>query len=205
MTVVPVTVKTDRGFRLAHWLLRLFGWRVRYEGTPTGCGIIVAYPHTSNWDFIVAMTTKWATGLPVAFLGKSSLFTVPLLGPFMRWCGGIPVQRTSASGAIEDMTARIQAAAARGERWWLALAPEGTRSRSENGWRSGFYHIAVAAQVPIGLAYFNFERKEIGVTMFLQPSGNPDADMPQIARWYAEHAVARHPERATPVRLKQSR
>ncbi|MCP5281043.1 MAG: 1-acyl-sn-glycerol-3-phosphate acyltransferase [Rhodoferax sp.] len=205
MVAVPVTVTTDRGFAPARWLLRVFGWRVRYAGTPAGCGVIIAYPHTSNWDFIVGIMARWAIGLPVAFLGKDSLFTAPVLGRFMRWCGGIPVQRTGASGAIDDMTKRIHTAAARGERWWLAIAPEGTRSRSEDGWRSGFYHIAVAAQVPIGLAYFNFQRKEIGVTTYLQPSGNADADLPQIARWYAAHAAGRHPDLATPVRLKRSR
>lgn len=204
MALVPVTVTTDRGIRPVRWLMALFGWRVCYHGTPPGCGVIVAHPHTSNWDFVIAILAKWSIGLPVAFLGKESLFNAPVFGPFMRWCGGIPVQRQGASGAITEMAERIRAAQARGDRWWLAIAPEGTRSKSEDGWRSGFYHIAVAARVPIGLAYFNFARKEVGITTFLQPSGDPEADLPQIARWYADHAEGRHPHLTGPVRLKRA-
>ncbi|MEP6968997.1 MAG: 1-acyl-sn-glycerol-3-phosphate acyltransferase [Betaproteobacteria bacterium] len=205
MRVIAPTVTTDRGNALARCLLRVVGWRVIYHGTPPGCGVIIAYPHTSNWDFVVGIVAKWAVGIPVAILSKDSLFRLPVLGRFMRACGCIPVNRSSPNGVIADMAERIVQASSSGERWWLAITPEGTRKRSEDGWRSGFYHIAVAAQVPIGLAYLNFQRKEIGVITFLQPSGNPDADMPQIARWYAEHAVGRHPELATPIRLKRSR
>jgi len=200
--VSPTT--SDRGNALATGLLRLFGWRVCYRGSPPGCGVLIAYPHTSNWDFVIGVMAKWSTGLPVAFLSKDSLFRIPVLGTFIRWCGGIPVRRDNASGVIPDMAERLRAASERGTRWWLAITPEGTRHAGD-GWRSGFYHIAIAAKVPVGLAYFNFARKEIGVTTFLLPSGDVDADMQQIARWYADHAVGRHPERAAPVRLKRSR
>ena len=148
----------------------------------------MAYPHTSSWDFVVGIVAKWAIGLPVAFLGKDSLFQVPVFGRFMRWCGGIPVRRDSANGLIAYMARRMTDGNTRGARWWLAVAPEGTRKAS-NGWHAGFYHMACTAQVPIGLAYFNFARKEIGVTHYLMPSGNAEADLRQIARWYADHAV----------------
>ncbi len=204
MVAVAPTVTTDRTSALAHHILGLFGWTVPYHGTPPGCGIIVAYPHTSNWDFVIAILTKWAIGIPVAFLGKESLFRVPLFGAFIRWCGGIPVRRGNANGMISDMAERIRAAEQQGTRWWLAIAPEGTRKASD-GWRSGFYHIALAAKVPIGLAFFNFERKEFGVTTFLMPSGDVDADMRQIARWYADHALGRYPQWAAPVLIKRPR
>lgn len=201
MAAVAPTVTTDRGNRWMRGLLRLIGWRVRYQGTPAGCGVIVAYPHTSNWDFVVGIIAKWAIGIPVAFLGKDSLFRVPVLGAFMRWCGGMPVQRDNANGVIADMTKRLDDAARRGARWWLVIAPEGTR-RATDGWRSGFYHIALAARVPIGLAYFNFRRREIGVTTFLLPSGDMAADLRQIERWYADNAAGRYPELAAPVRIR---
>lgn len=203
MAEIPPT-ETDRGRPWLHALLRLFGWRVCYRGTPPGCGVIVAYPHTSNWDFVIGIVAKWAIGIPIAFLGKDSLFKVPVLGAFMRWCGGIPVDRANAHGVIAEMAGRIGRAGEARQRWWLVIAPEGTRNTAE-GWRSGFYHLAMAAQVPIGLAYFNFERREIGVTTFLRPTGDAQADLRQIAAWYADHGAAKHPERAAPVRLRSQR
>ncbi|MCB1994292.1 MAG: glycerol acyltransferase, partial [Rhodoferax sp.] len=121
-----------------------------------------------------------------------------------RWCGGIPVRRNSANGVIADMARRLQSETERGARWWLVIAPEGTR-KAGDGWRSGFYHIACTARVPIGLAYFNFQRREIGVTTFLMPSGDIQADLRQIECWYAEHAVGRYPALAAPVRVQARR
>jgi 1-acyl-sn-glycerol-3-phosphate acyltransferase len=190
----------DRGASWARWLLRIAGWRIRYQGTPPGCGVIIAYPHTSGWDFVVGILTVWAIGIPLNFLGKDSLFRVPVLGALMRRWGGIPVDRGTASGVIGSMADRLREANQRGERWWLALAPEGTRKREE-GWRSGFYHIALAAQLPIGLAYFNFARREIGVIAFLVPSGDAEADMRQIERCYAGVAQGQHADQAAPVRF----
>lgn len=201
MAEVAPTVTTDRGNPWMRRLLGLAGWRVVYHGTPPGCGVIVAYPHTSNWDFVVGIIAKWAIGIPVAFLGKHSLFEVPLLGRFMRWCGGIPVRRESANGLIPDMARRMATSGASGTRWWLAIAPEGTRKASD-GWRAGFYHIAHTARVPIGLAYFNYPRREIGVTTFLMPSGDIAADLRQMEAWYADHAAGRHPALAAPVRVQ---
>lgn len=204
MAAVAPTVTSDRGNPWMRRLLGLFGWRVCYHGTPPGCGVIVAYPHTSNWDFVVGIVAKWSIGIPVAFLGKDSLFRAPVLGRFMRWCGGIPVRRNSANGVIADMARRLQSETERGARWWLVIAPEGTR-KAGDGWRSGFYHIACTARVPIGLAYFNFQRREIGVTTFLMPSGDIQADLRQIECWYAEHAVGRYPALAAPVRVQARR
>lgn len=191
----------DPGKAWARWLLRLAGWRIRFDGTPPGCGVIIAYPHTSNWDFVVGILTVWAVGIPLVFLGKDSLFRVPVLGWLMRRWGGLPVDRARASGVIADMAARLRAAQSGGERWWLALAPEGTRRR-EDAWRSGFYHIALQAGVPIGLAYFNFRRREIGVADFMQPSGDAQADLQRIEAFYAACAEGRHPELAAPVRFR---
>ena len=203
MREVAVTT-TDRGNALARLLLRLAGWRVTYQGTPPGCGVIIAYPHTSNWDFVVGIMAKWSTGIPVAFLSKDSLFRVPLLGRFVRFCGGVPVDRSNASGVINEMSERLRQAQERGERWWLAIAPEGTRKKGD-GWRSGFYQIAVAAQAPIGLAYFNFANKEIGVTIFLMPSGDAVADLRQIDHWYLGCAKGKYPDQQAPVRFLRQR
>lgn len=192
----------DPGQGWARALLRLAGWRIRFEGTPPGCGVIIAYPHTSNWDFIVGILTVWAVGIPLVFLGKDSLFRVPVLGWLMRRWGGLPVDRSQASGVIQTMAHRLQAAQSRGERWWLAIAPEGTRRR-ETHWRSGFYHIAQQAGVPIGLAYFHFGRREIGVAGFLHPTGDVARDLQRIEAIYAQHGQGLHPHRAAPVRFRE--
>ena len=197
----PVPTLRDPGHGWARALLRLAGWRVRYDGTPPGCGVVIAYPHTSNWDFVVGIVTVWAVGIPLAFLGKDSLFRIPVLGWLMRRWGGIPVDRQQASGLIDTMAARLRASNAVGERWWLAMAPEGTRRR-EDAWRSGFYHIAAQAGVPIGLAYFNFAAREIGVAGFIQPSGDAAADLRRIEAFYDGHARGLRPECAAPVRFR---
>jgi 1-acyl-sn-glycerol-3-phosphate acyltransferase len=191
----------DKGAGWARKLLHLAGWRIRFDGTPPGCGVIIAYPHTSNWDFVVGIVTVWAVGIPLVFLGKDSLFRIPLLGRLMRRWGGLPVDRSRSSGVITDMAAQLRAAQARGERRWLALAPEGTRQR-EAQWRSGFYHIAVQAGVPIGLAYFHFGRREIGVAGYLMPTGNVEQDLQRIAAIYAAVAQGLHPDLAAPIRFR---
>lgn len=199
MAELPPTVQ-DPGKAWARWLLRLAGWKINYRGTPDGCGVVIAYPHTSNWDFVVGILTVWAIGIPLSFLGKDSLFRTPVLGWFMRRWGGMPVDRSQANGVIDGMAERLRAGNRNGERWWLALAPEGTRQRAD-GWRSGFYHIALSAKVPIGLAYFDFKTREIGVATFVMPTGDAQADMNYIAHCYAAIAHGQNPDQATPVRL----
>ena len=129
-----------RGNRIAQALLRAAGWRVRFDGLPALQGVIVVYPHTSNWDFPVGLLAKWAIGLPVRFWGKDSLFRYPVFGRWMRAVGGIPVDRSAPQGVVQEMAERFAAARANGELFWLALSPEGTRSYRDH-WRSGFYHL----------------------------------------------------------------
>lgn len=188
------------GSRLARALLRLAGWRVVFDGLPAKQGVAVAYPHTSNWDFVVGILAKWAIGLPATFWGKDSLFRVPLLGRWMRWLGGIPVDRGNASGIVGQMAEALKRARADGRFLWLVLAPEGTRSPGE-GWRSGFYHVASAAQVPLALIFFDYRRRELGFRRFLQLSGDPAADMAAIAQGFGAFHGCR-PGNAAPIRLK---
>lgn len=202
MTTVAVLAERPvqlKGSRIARTILRLAGWRVDFDGLPAGQGVIAVYPHTSNWDFLIGILAKWAIGIPVAFWGKDSLFRIPLFGAWLRWVGGVPVDRRSPRGVVGDMVERMTAARARGDFLWLALAPEGTRSRVP-GWRSGFYHVAVGAGVPLGLAHFDYASRRIGVSTFLQLSGRPELDMAVIAEavgW----ARGYRPELAAPIRL----
>jgi 1-acyl-sn-glycerol-3-phosphate acyltransferase len=89
-----------QGSWLARRILALMGWRVQFEGFPTRQGVAVVYPHTSNWDFPVMVLAKWAIGVQVMFWGKDKLFDVPVLGAWMRWIGGVPVNRTAPGGVV---------------------------------------------------------------------------------------------------------
>ena len=188
-----------RGSRLARAVLRLFGWRVRFEGLPAAQGVAVAYPHTSNWDFVVGLLAKWAIGFPITFWGKDTLFRVPLFGAWLRWLGGIPVDRGAPQGIVGQMAARLREARERDEFLWLALAPEGTRSLTA-GWRSGFYQVAVQADVPLALAFFDYGRKEVGVDSFWRLSGDRVQDIAVIAACLAERRGCR-PQLASPIRF----
>lgn len=188
-----------RGSRVARALLRLAGWRLQFAGLPAWQGVIVVYPHTSNWDFVIGLLAKWALGLPARFWGKDSLFRLPLLGRFMRRVGGIAVDRSAAHGVVGGTVQQMRLARERGELFWLALAPEGTR-RAMPGWRSGFYRVAVAAEVPIGVASFDYPHRLVRLTDFLMPCGDEQRDMARIAELLAGVA-GRHPAQASPIRL----
>jgi 1-acyl-sn-glycerol-3-phosphate acyltransferase len=179
-TGLPKDIIRFKGNLLARWVLALFGWRVLFDGVPGNKGVIAVYPHTSNWDFPLGILAKWTAGIPVRFWGKDSLFQVPLFGYWMRYVGGIPVDRMSKHGLIQSTVAQMQAVPQAGL-FWLALAPEGTRKKIP-GWRSGFYRVACEAGVPLCIAYFDYPRKIVGVDYFFMPTGDEALDMARIAK-----------------------
>jgi 1-acyl-sn-glycerol-3-phosphate acyltransferase len=180
-------------------ILHLFGWRVRYKPLPGPHGIAVVYPHTSNWDFPVGLLAKWAVGLPFRWLAKESLFR-GAMGAILRYWGGVPVERR---GAPTGATTRL-IDAMRAEEWfWVAITPEGTRGYRPY-WKSGFYHLALAAKVPVLLVYLDFANKVVGVTDTIALSGDVDADMEKIAAVY-QGREALYPDQAAPIRLAPPR
>jgi 1-acyl-sn-glycerol-3-phosphate acyltransferase len=192
---------TLRGSRLARLVLRLLGWELVFDGLPAAQGVAAVYPHTSNWDFVVGLLAKWAIGIPVTFWGKHTLFRVPVLGWWMRWLGGVPVDRRAPQGLVAQAVAAMRAAREQGRFQWVALAPEGTR-RAVPGWRSGFYAVAHGAQVPLALVVLDFGSRRIGFDSFWRTSGNAAADMAVFAQRLAGVRGCR-PARAAPVRLLQ--
>jgi 1-acyl-sn-glycerol-3-phosphate acyltransferase len=188
-----------RGSRLARLALRALGWQLLWDGLPARQGVLVVYPHTSNWDFPVGLLAKWALGIQATFWGKHSLFRLPVFGHWMRWLGGVPVDRRAPGGIVGDMVARMREARAADRMLWLALAPEGTRARGA-GWRSGFYRVAVQADAPVALVHLDFGRRRIGVAACLQLGGDEAADMAEIARRY-EGVRGYRPELAAPIQL----
>jgi 1-acyl-sn-glycerol-3-phosphate acyltransferase len=181
--------------RLALRVLNVFGWKLLYRPLPGPRGIAVVYPHTSNWDFMVGVFGKWALGLPFRWLAKDSLFRIPLLGKWFHALGGQPVDRSAPQGMI-----RAQAERMHKEPWyWLAITPEGTRSYRPH-WKSGFYQLALAADVPLLLVYIDYPNKTLGVVDHLQLTGDQEQDMAAIRAIYAGHE-GKHPELAAPIVL----
>ena len=188
-----------RGSRVATAVLRLFGWRVRFEGLPAQQGVIMVYPHTSNWDFVVGILAKWAIGLPLRFWAKHNLFRVPVFGAWLRWLGGVPVDRTSPQGLTSEAVRIIEQCKAKGEYFWLALTPEGTRKRTA-GLRSGFYRTTLGADVPLCLASLDYGKREVRVRDFIRLTGDEQVDMARIAASY-EGVVGCNPANAAPLKL----
>lgn len=188
-----------RGSAFARWCLRVAGWRLCFDGLPAAQGVLVVYPHTSNWDFPIGLLAKWGIGLQASFWAKDSLFRVPLLGAWMRWLGGVAVDRSGARGLVGGTIDQLQAAARAGRFMWLALAPEGTRGRTE-GWRSGFYRVALGADVPVGLVFFDYARREVGMDSYWRLSGDIAADFVTFAQRLG-HRQGRRPQMASPIKL----
>jgi 1-acyl-sn-glycerol-3-phosphate acyltransferase len=193
---------TDRPVRLcgaawARWVLCSLGWRVDFDGLPGRQGVIVVYPHTSNWDFLLGLLCKWAIGLPLRFWGKDSLFKLPLVSWWMRRVGGLPIDRSAPHGVVAQMARCLQEAREKDEFLWVALSPEGTRAYRP-GWRSGFYHLALGARVPLGLAYIDYATRRIGFQRFIELSADREADIAYI-RHALQSRVGRHPAQASPI------
>lgn len=175
------------------WILRALGWTVRYDDPGTRRYVLIAAPHTSNWDFPIGLLAGWCAGLKANFMGKHTLFS-GVLGPFFRAVGGIPVCRDDASGVIEQMAERF----ARSEHLILAIAPEGTR-RFQGHWKSGFWHIARAAKVPVVMACLDYGRKEVLIGGAFDPSDDREADFEVIRAFYRGRR-GRHPEKQSTIR-----
>jgi 1-acyl-sn-glycerol-3-phosphate acyltransferase len=158
--------------------------------------VLIAAPHTSNWDFVLALSALDAMGCHVSWMGKDSLFRGPAAACF-RAMGGIPVNRTKASNLVESMVRQFEER----ERFVLLVPAEGTRSVGKH-WKSGFYYIARGARVPIALGYLDYARKRAGIGPLLWPTGNVKDDMDQIRRFYADK-VGKHPNDFTPPVLRE--
>lgn len=175
-------------------LLRLFGWRRVFVPPPVPKGIVVVYPHTSNWDFIIGILYKIATGFQVRWVGKDTLFRWPVRRLLLR-LGGIPVNRRDPSGFVDTLLAEF----ARTESLWLGMAPEGTRART-NHWKSGFYRIALAGGLCVGLGYIDYATKTVGLETYVNLTGDPTQDLARIRAFYAGKR-GRLPENEGDIRL----
>ncbi len=171
------------------------GWRLIFDLPGVDKIVVVFYPHTSNWDFVIGLLTKFGLGVPVTWAGKDNLFRWPLT-PLWTRLGGIPINRREHTGFVKQMAAEF----ARRKVMMLAIAPEGTRRRTAY-WKSGAYRVALAAGVPLGLAFIDYRTREIGVGGQLQLTGDVAVDFAALRAFYAGKS-ARHADQAGPIALK---
>ena len=175
----PVVNTLLRGLSVT--FLRLTGWKVEGARPPAAAkSVLIAAPHTSNWDLPYTLMVAFALRLQIYWMGKSSIFSFPF-GPLMRWLGGIAVNRSQASNLVDSCAqALVQAEGS----VHLVVPPEGTRSKTRY-WKTGFYYIALQAQVPIVMAYMDYHDKRSGLGPVFVPTGDVDADMAAIKAFYA--------------------
>lgn len=171
------------------WLYRRHGWRAEGVVPTPRRFVIIAAPHTSNWDFVYYLGLTQELGIKTYFMAKSSLFRWPI-GGFMRAMGGVEVDRKSSHNYVQAMVDAF----ASNEEFILTVAPEGTRGRTRR-WKTGFYQIAMAANVPIVVGLMDYGRKVGGLGPMIWPSGDFRADMEKVLAVYRT-CIPRHPELA---------
>lgn len=189
MEIAPEIPRWGNSF--SRWLgvtiLRLFGWKLDVVLPNQPKMVVIAAPHTSNWDFVFGLAAILALQIRLHWFGKHTIFREPFKGLLVK-LGGIPIDRTASVGVVEQTTQQFQQKA----QLLIGLAPEGTRSLAPK-WKSGFYQIANAAQVPILVAYLDYRRKVIGLGPLVQPCGDYKADLALIQGFY-RGIRPRHPE-----------
>ena len=174
--------------RFAGLMFRLAGWRTEGEPPPDERFVIIAAPHTSNWDAVILLVAARIFGLPLAWFVKDSWFRFPL-GGVMRALGGVPIDRSGRHGIVEQAIARLKGS----DRLALAVPPEGTRGRAPH-WKTGFYHIARGAEVPIVLGFIDYGRKVAGLGPAFRPTGDLARDF-EVFRAFYDKVQPRFPEK----------
>ena len=177
---------------LARLLLKIFGWKV--DGTIPEMKenenlVLIAAPHTSNWDGIFGFAAILGLDVKISYFGKYTLFKKPLLGRFLKYMGGIPVNKNKpGSGLVKEAVANIEKL--KGS--LIAMAPEGTRAKTDK-WRTGFLRIAEAVDAKIFVAAFDFKTKRIVLDKFFQPSDDMQKDLENLKIYYKQF-TAKIPE-----------
>ena len=177
-------------------VLRLFGWNVEGEAPAPDKYVLIAAPHTSNWDFIFLLAFAEHFGVRVSWLGKLEMFRWPFAG-LLRRLGGIPVARKASDNLVE----RLAELFAERDALCLTVPVEGTRGYVDH-WKSGFYHIARAAKVPIVMSYLDYPRKNGGFGPAFTPTGDIVHDM-DVFRAFYDGKEGKQPKLTGRIRLKE--
>jgi len=183
---------------LAKLILRVCGWTAVGGQLDVPKAVIIAAPHTSNWDGFWALVYKVAVGLDVNFFAKHSLFWFPL-GTILRALGGIELDRRHAGSAVNQAIELFREK----DSFYFGLAPEGTRKKMP-GWKSGFYRIATGADVPVYLGFLDFSTKRVGIGPHFELSGGEKTDIAICREFYA-NIQGRWPDKASPIAFTKHR
>ncbi len=178
------------------WLVRLCGWKTSFVWPPEPKGIILVYPHTSNWDFPLGLAFRIGHDLPANWIGKAEMFPSLFRG-FLKRVGGIPVVRSRATGFVDALVREY----ALRDWMWVAITPEGTRSHTDH-FKSGFYQLALAANVPVALAYIDYATRTVGMDTYVRFTGDEERDLDVIRRFYSTKRGCR-PELAGEIRFRR--
>jgi len=173
---------------LAKFILWVFGWKVLGKIPTEKKYVTLIAPHTANIDFFMGKLANWAMGLEPKLLVKKEIFTF-LTTPIIRMWGGMPIDRSKGSNVVSQVVKMFE----ENETFILGIAPEGTRKRNPE-WKTGFYRIAVAANVPICCAFIDFGKKELSMERMFMPTGDTEKDMIEIKSFYKDK-VGYHPEK----------
>lgn len=179
---------------ISQFILKLIGWKVEDQTPQAQRYVLIAYPHTSNWDFIMGMLGKWALNMPLNWVAKHSMFWGPFRPLFIA-IGGVPLNREKSVGFIQKNIELFE----QREEFVLGLMPEGTRSKTDH-LKTGFYHIALGANVPLALGYLDYKNKSIGVGKVMNLSGDIEADFEEIKAFYQDKTGYR-PDNASDLRI----
>ena len=177
---------------LARWFLRIFGWKVEGVVPPIAGNenlILIAGPHTSNWDGVFGFAAILGLDAKITFFGKYTLFSKPILGRFLKYMGGIPVDKSKPGRGLTDVAIENMKKL---NGSLIAMSPEGTRAKTEK-MRSGFLRIAKAVEGQIFLGAFDFGNKRIVLDKFYSPSGNNEEDLLWVRNYFMQYQ-AKHPE-----------
>ncbi len=165
---------------LAAFILKIFGWHLVGELPEQKKYVVIIGPHTSNWDFFIFLLVKFAYRLKVVFIGKHTIFIGPV-GWVLRKIGGIPVERSSAHNVVDRIVEEFSVR----DEMVFALSPEGTRSYLDH-WKSGFYHIARKAKIPVQTAFLDVSSKQIGWGPLFHLTEDRHSDLEKIAEFYSD-------------------
>ena len=163
---------------LGKLILRSMGWRLDGEIPNIPKFVAIAAPHTTNWDFVLGMSALMAMSIRVHWFGKDAIFTWPAKYVW-HWLGGKPVDRSNPHGVVQQIVDVFNA----NDQFILGLSPEGTRKDMVK-WRSGFYHIATGAGVPILMTSFDFPNKTLKIGPLFHPTGDIDKDIDAMQNYY---------------------
>ena len=183
-----------KGFALL--LLKLVGWKVDIRLPEEKKFVLIGAPHTSNWDFPLALLAFWTIDLKIYWVAKAQLFRGPLYYLFTA-LGGIPVDRSASHGFISQIAQQFK----HHDDMVLTIAPEGTRSKTDY-WKSGFYYIAREAGVPVCFGYINYATRTLGFERCMQPGDDIDADMKVIADYYKD-IQGKYPHKQGAIRIRK--